>query len=136
MSIAEKLVTIAENQEKVYMSGKIDTLDESKYMHPTVSGSVISVNDVNSMEHSLGVKVESKNLINTNLPLYHTRSYGDLDSFDFTTTDNCVRVDIKKDMRTIETMNISKEAKALPLKELQEQIDDIKERMHDVIDKY
>ena len=44
--------------------------------------------------------------------------------------------DIKKDMRTIETMNISKEAKALPLKELQEQIDDIKERMHDVIDKY
>ena len=63
MSIAEKLVTIAENQEKVYTSGKIATLDESKYMHPTVSGSVISVNDVNGVEHKLGVKVSSKNLL-------------------------------------------------------------------------
>lgn len=43
---------------------------------------------------------------------------------------------IKRDMNVIKNMEISDEAKALPLKELQEQINNIKERMHDVIDKY
>lgn len=43
---------------------------------------------------------------------------------------------IKRDMNVIKKMKISEEAKDLPLKELQEQIDAIKERMHDVIDRY
>ena len=41
---------------------------------------------------------------------------------------------IKADMYRIKTMEISDEAKKLPLEELQKQIDDVKERMHDYID--
>ncbi len=41
---------------------------------------------------------------------------------------------IKADINTIEQMQVSKEAKEPILKELQEQIDDIKERMHNVVD--
>lgn len=63
MGIAEKLTTIAENEQKVFNAGKLALLDESKYMHPTISGGIISVNDVSPIEHSLGVKVGSKNLI-------------------------------------------------------------------------
>lgn len=42
---------------------------------------------------------------------------------------------IKKDIQTINGMNISEEAKQVPLKELKEQINEIKERMHNCIDK-
>lgn len=41
---------------------------------------------------------------------------------------------IKSDMHTISTMEISDDAKKLPLEELQKQINDVKERMHDCID--
>lgn len=64
MSIAEKLITITNNQQEVYDFGKFEVLDESEYMHPTVNSSVVSVNDVNAMEHKLGVRVKSKNLCN------------------------------------------------------------------------
>lgn len=60
--IDEKLAIIKENNQKVFDAGKFKTLNKSKYMHPTVSGAVISVNDVNALEHKLGVKVTSKNL--------------------------------------------------------------------------
>lgn len=63
MAISEQLQRIAENQQKVYDAGKFAILNESEYMNPTVSGSVIAVNDVNAMEHKLGVKVTSKNLM-------------------------------------------------------------------------
>ena len=62
MSIAEKLQTIAENEQRVYESGKFAILNESKYMHPTVRGSVIALNDVNAMEHSLKVKLSSETI--------------------------------------------------------------------------
>lgn len=42
---------------------------------------------------------------------------------------------IQKDIQTITDMNISEETKQAPLKELREQINEIKERMHDCIDK-
>lgn len=42
---------------------------------------------------------------------------------------------IKDDIKTINDMNVSDEAKQIVLKELNEQINEIKERMHDVIDK-
>lgn len=42
---------------------------------------------------------------------------------------------IKKDMDTIMKMEISYEAKAVVVNELQEKIDDIKKRMHALIDK-
>lgn len=41
---------------------------------------------------------------------------------------------IKCDMNRIDEMEISDEAKKLPLEELQKQIDDVKERMHNYID--
>ncbi len=41
---------------------------------------------------------------------------------------------IKCDMNRIDGMEISAEAKKLPLEELQKQIDDVKERMHNYID--
>lgn len=42
---------------------------------------------------------------------------------------------IQNDIQTITNMNISEEAKQVPLKELREQINEIKERMHNCIDK-
>lgn len=63
MSIADKLVTIAENQSKVYDAGKLDVLRDSKYMNATASGAVVAVNDVSSIEHDVVVKVGSKNLL-------------------------------------------------------------------------
>lgn len=41
---------------------------------------------------------------------------------------------IKKDIRTIEQMKISDEAKVKPIEELEKQITEIKERMHNAID--
>lgn len=41
---------------------------------------------------------------------------------------------IKGDMNRIQEMPISEEAKKLPLEELQKQIEEIKERMHNYID--
>lgn len=41
---------------------------------------------------------------------------------------------IQNDIQTITNMNISEEAKQVPLKELRDQINGIKERMHDYID--
>lgn len=42
---------------------------------------------------------------------------------------------IQDDIRTINSMNVSDEAKQIVLKELNEQINEVKERMHDCIDK-
>ena len=91
MSIAEKLVKIAENEPKVFEAGKTGTIKGVEPAHintnmfqdkmqtianntlrvyeagqrfanglkTTVSGSVIRVDDVNSVEHNLGVKLTS-----------------------------------------------------------------------------
>ncbi|MBQ9860852.1 MAG: hypothetical protein IJO75_01195 [Clostridia bacterium] len=69
MSIADKLVTIAENQSKVYDAGKLDVLRDSKYMNASASGTVVSVNDVSPIEHNVEVTVGSKNLLP--FPYYH-----------------------------------------------------------------
>lgn len=65
MSIAEKLITIAENEQKVYKSGQLATLKNSKYMNPTLSGTIISAKDVNPIEHDVDLVVKSKNLLPT-----------------------------------------------------------------------
>ena len=41
--------------------------------------------------------------------------------------------DIKRDMDTIRGMSISEESKKLPLEELQKQLNNIKEKMHECI---
>ena len=64
MSIAEQLITIADNEEKVYHAGELAILDESQYMHPTISGPTVSANDVSDLEHKLNVNLIGKNLLN------------------------------------------------------------------------
>lgn len=59
MSIADKLQTIAENEQKVYKAGRLKTLQDSKYMNAQVSGTAIAVNDVSPIEHSVGCKLTS-----------------------------------------------------------------------------
>ena len=64
MSIAEKLVTIAENEQRVYEAGRLKTLRDSEYMNAKVSGTAIAVNDVSPIEHSVGCTLSSKNILN------------------------------------------------------------------------
>jgi hypothetical protein len=64
----------AAGQQKGIKQGKLAILNESKYMHPTISGSAISVNDVNSMEHSLGVELTSDTI--TDLSGVEVSRYG------------------------------------------------------------
>jgi len=69
MSISEKLVTIAENQEKVYKAGQSSMVDESKIIEKTVSGEYISVDDVSEIPHDVKVNLTSgggKNLLKEN----------------------------------------------------------------------
>lgn len=57
MSIADKLTTVAENVPKVYAAGQSSMVDESKIIEKTVSGALISVDDVSEIPHSVGCKV-------------------------------------------------------------------------------
>lgn len=66
MSISNQLLDIAQNISKIHEAGQLAILDDSEYMHPTVSDVIISVNDVNALEHKLNVDVKSKNLLNIN----------------------------------------------------------------------
>ena len=59
MSIAEKLVTIAENQQKVFDAGGLAQCPKH-----TVSGKVISITDIAQIEHNVKVDLSRKNLIN------------------------------------------------------------------------
>lgn len=59
MSIAEKLVKIAENEQKVYEAGQKSMIDESKIIEKTVSGSVIAVDDVSEVPHKVSVQLSS-----------------------------------------------------------------------------
>ena len=63
MSIAEKLITIAQNEPKVYKAGQLSVLSSAESLQGEETGVVIAVNDVSPVEHSLGVKVGSKNLL-------------------------------------------------------------------------
>lgn len=64
MNIAEKLTTIAENQENVYKAGQSSMVDESKIIEKTVSGTnVVVIDDTSEIPHDVGCKVESVNLL-------------------------------------------------------------------------
>lgn len=63
ITIADKLLEIAENEPKVYHAGKLAVLKASKYMNATASGTAITVNDVSPVEHEVEVTVRSKNLL-------------------------------------------------------------------------
>ena len=84
MSIADKLVTIAENQSKVYDAGKLAVLRDSKHMNAKASGAVVAVNDVSPIEHDMMVKVKSKNL----LPCPYVSTYSSYQGIEYTVNDD------------------------------------------------
>ena len=49
MSIADKLITIAENEQKVYKAGQLNVLANAKSLNGSLSGKGVSANDVNSI---------------------------------------------------------------------------------------
>ncbi len=63
MSIAEKLVTIAENQQKVYEAGASDFGLKGKGQ-----GELVTLNNVHPIEHKIEVGLRSKNLVNILAP--------------------------------------------------------------------
>ena len=61
MSIAEKLVTIAENQQKVYNKGQLDVISKVESLKGKASGmSPLTILDVSPVEHNVGVKITTK----------------------------------------------------------------------------
>lgn len=65
-TISQNNLIIAENEQKVFEAGKKSMVDESKIIEHSVSavGSVL-LDDVSEIPHEIGVKVSSKNLLNT-----------------------------------------------------------------------
>lgn len=59
----EKVNTIEENIPKVYHSGRFNVIKDSTYLKGSESGEHIYLDDVSDIEHTLGVKVSSKNII-------------------------------------------------------------------------
>ena len=60
--IAEKLTTIAENQERVFEAGKQDVVNQLKEAQKGMaSGEIIGITDISPIEHNLGVKVSDAN---------------------------------------------------------------------------
>lgn len=59
----EKVNTIEENIPKVYHSGRFNVIKDSSYLKGSESGEHIYLDDVSDIEHTVGVKVSSKNLI-------------------------------------------------------------------------
>lgn len=57
MTTDEKLVKIAENIPTVYEAGQKSMVDESKIIEKTVSGSVISLDDVSEVPHEVSVQL-------------------------------------------------------------------------------
>ena len=63
MGIADKLQTIAENEQKVYRAGQLNVISNAESLKGILSGKIINAKDVSPVEHTVGVKVSSKNLI-------------------------------------------------------------------------
>jgi hypothetical protein len=65
MNISEKLITIVENEQKVYKSGYDKAVKDcqTQVLKGTASGTVVSMTDVSPIEHEMKVKASSKNLI-------------------------------------------------------------------------
>lgn len=50
-----------------YTQGQIDLLKSSRYMNNTVTGEVVTIQDISPVEHDVEVKATSKNLFNVNV---------------------------------------------------------------------
>lgn len=65
MSIADKLVTVAENQHKIYEAGQKAVLGADKIIIKRASGlGMVSMDDVSEFPHKVRVSLKNKNLFN------------------------------------------------------------------------
>lgn len=62
MSIAEKLVTIAENEQKVYEAGKLAVISSSEALKGHEEGLYVVLDDISPIEHNVGVRLSSDTL--------------------------------------------------------------------------
>lgn len=76
MSISEKLVTIAENEQKVYESGQKSMIDESKIIEKTLSGgNILYLEDVSEVPHKVKVQLSADGVTdfsNTKVKVYES----------------------------------------------------------------
>lgn len=59
MSIAEKLVTVAENVSKVFNAGQLSVISQSEALKGFANGEVISIKDISPVEHNVKCSVSS-----------------------------------------------------------------------------
>lgn len=77
------------NPEDIYNTSKLELLQDSEYMSANVSGTVIAINDISPIEHSVGCRVASKNLFNA----FDTKNSEENNAFDtFEQSEGCVTV--------------------------------------------
>lgn len=89
VALKHNLSGFASGKEVGIEQGKLELLRDSEYMNAKVSGTAIAVNDVNSIEHNVGVQLKSKNLFNA----FETTSAGGDNAFDtFEQSEGCVTV--------------------------------------------
>jgi hypothetical protein len=63
MNIAKKLVTIAENEHKVFQAGQMSVMSTSEVFKGNVSGNAVKITDITPIEHNVGVEL-SGNITN------------------------------------------------------------------------
>jgi hypothetical protein len=64
MSIAEKLVTIAQNELEIYNSGKFAAVEDTEEFIGKPTGTQLIIDDVSPVEHLIDIQLTSKNLLN------------------------------------------------------------------------
>lgn len=62
MTIAQKLVTVAENIPEIYEAGKKSMIDENRIITSTATGSVISLNDISEVPHNVDIQVSGNGI--------------------------------------------------------------------------
>ena len=62
MSIADKLVTIAENDQRVYKAGQLNVLANAESLNGSLSGEAVSANDVIGIEHNIPCQLTSETI--------------------------------------------------------------------------
>ena len=83
MSIVEKLVTVSENEPKLFNAGRLSVISQSEALKGSASGEIISIKDISPVEHDVKctlsgegtdlsqvkVKMLGKNLFNGELKI-------------------------------------------------------------------
>ena len=71
MSIADKLITIAQNQEKVHHAGQLSVIKGNENLKGAASGTTVAINDASSVQHDVKISVSSKNMLDAPNLVFH-----------------------------------------------------------------